>query len=244
VISLRLMRGRPTFAQEKQVQLQVLELLPKDGSRVRAVKLKQKADALGISTKTLYRYLNDLTPEFVRRTVDATSTPPKVYYRRVTDLERRIGRLVSAREPKWTREAKKVYDSMCVVLSLFTHRLASVICDACEKKNAKEAQQYVDRMLDMELRPHLQEIVRFFYRNRDLETGEVKVADYVSDSFLMEEDVEQWIKKYTPNWAKAHVGHLPSSILTQVLIQCNKDDALKEIEDFYKAAEAAKKAHA
>jgi DNA-binding HxlR family transcriptional regulator/rubredoxin len=80
-------RGRPKRdAQNKMME--VLQLLPEDGSPVQAKMLKEKALQAGISPNTLFLYLDKLEENLaVIKKVDISERPPKVYYRRITEEE-------------------------------------------------------------------------------------------------------------------------------------------------------------
>jgi DNA-directed RNA polymerase subunit RPC12/RpoP len=79
--------GRPAaFAEDKLRQ--IYELLPRDGTRVQAKELKEKAMKDAIGPNTLFNYLAVLEKNLhALKEVDATSRPPKVYYRRITEKE-------------------------------------------------------------------------------------------------------------------------------------------------------------
>jgi DNA-binding HxlR family transcriptional regulator len=107
-------KGRPKRdAQNKMME--VLQLLPEDGSPVQAKMLKEKALQAGISPNTLFLYLDTLEKNLaVVKKVDISERPPKVYYRRITEEEldrealKKLPLVLDRVGPKLKRLAEKV----------------------------------------------------------------------------------------------------------------------------------------
>jgi hypothetical protein len=68
---------------EQEKKLEVLEMLPRDGSRIRWSSLEREARTKGMSLRTLRKNLDKLELwGFVERTVDPNKRPPAVCYNR------------------------------------------------------------------------------------------------------------------------------------------------------------------
>lgn len=75
---------RPTYKEEKNIGMKVLNMLPGDGLPVRWIDIEKQARRLGMSLTTVRKRLNEFEQaRIVRRDVTATR-PPSVYYARVS----------------------------------------------------------------------------------------------------------------------------------------------------------------
>lgn len=74
--------GHSPESRERVAQREIYDLLPKDGSEIQWSKLKQAAEKRGISSATLSKHLKSgVKIGVIRRRVDESTYPPKVYYR-------------------------------------------------------------------------------------------------------------------------------------------------------------------
>lgn len=159
-------RGRPKVWGGPNKLDEILDLFPKDGSRIQHKELKRKALEKGISPNTLYLYLRKLEENLqVIKEVDISAKPPKVFYKRLTNKdflrieeihlpEAELTWLRSKEIPTEVRERfeRSYLEKALALLLAYLLRIgerASAIDDYQKRK------EFIDIALDIHLRPLL-----------------------------------------------------------------------------------------
>jgi len=111
-----------------------------------------------------------------------------------------------------------------------------------KRETIEEAGEYVDLMLDVRLHRHIHDLMKLCYKLRVIKHNSIPILCYVIDSFLIsaEETAERWLTNHCPEWAKPFVDYLPHELLVDILLLNEKDEALKEIQNFLSQTKGVK----
>jgi len=162
--------GRPMAFAEDKVR-QIYELLPRNGTRIQAKELKEKAMKEGIGPNTLFNYLAVLEKNLhALKEVDVVARPPKVYYRRITEKEFfGIKETITWAEkqleqirPSIEKLPKEIPPSiktswLAVWLGVLTGYLAIIGSRASEIEDAQRRGEFIDVTLRLHVYPKLLE---------------------------------------------------------------------------------------
>jgi hypothetical protein len=234
-------RGRPKKKDGQDKLIEILKLLPEDGSKIQAKELKQRAHNQKISPNTLFDYLRILEDNFqVIKEVDVPAKPPKVYYKRITEeeffgkelflknqayLER--GWSIAEKLSKTGEELEPLKKSVLVAyLLLFTGYLTKIGSKAREIKDVNKRKEFIDITTRIHLLPNLLKLSSLgYFEPKDWGSGLGAVREMMQKS---KESFGSEIKKIIRPYG------LPSS-----LSGLERFDKLttKEIENLMKVVE-------
>jgi predicted nucleic acid-binding Zn-ribbon protein len=189
-------RGRPKKRDGQDKLIEVLKLLPLDGSKIQAKELKERAHDQGISPNTLFDYLKILENNFqVKKDVDESAYPPKVYYRKLTEEEffgRRNAFLEDEKTLKreWSNFDKvglpkgRVFKKALLApwLLELTRILTKIGSKAREIKDVNKRKEFIDITTRIHLLPKLLEFSSVMYfEPKDWESGLDFIAEFMVD---------------------------------------------------------------
>jgi len=190
-------------------------------------------DHLHLSTATLSRHLKAFVEQgLVKKyvTKEGKRRYPMAYYALPDQLPPLIPELFDMQLPPWEdKQANEAYDTLLLAMFSFISHLESAIDRACERGSITKARSHANLAVDTELRAHISDLVKLFFRYKDLSVGNNKVRFYVGLEFANDDIAEEWFAKYAPRWAKPYAKYIPEEWLASIIIFNEKEEAQKEI---------------
>jgi len=149
-------------------------------------------------------------------------------------LERRREALTALRrkfDEQGTPNIMKEADGMRVLFSSFMTDLTAVLVKACEMHSCAEAERYVELEAVGGLIRGVIDLTRVCYARRDLEIQDVPILGYVHDAFEfdLDEELAEWIRRHTPEWATPYKGKVLDKDLLDILMTAPSQAAIEKL---------------
>ena len=149
-------------------------------------------------------------------------------------LERRREALAALRrkfDEQCTPTIMKEADGMRVLFLSFMTDLIAVLFKACEMNSCAEAERHVELESVGGLIRRVIDLTRVCYARRDLKIQDVPILGYVHDSFEfdLDEELAEWIRRHTPEWATPYKGKVLDKDLLDILMTAPPQAAIEEL---------------
>jgi len=213
--------------------------------------LRRAAKRQGVSTATLAKHLKKFveTGISIKKEKEVKGARlPRTFYRLTSTkpilgerTERELYRLLKETPSlEFTEEEEHAWSHMETALKIFSYSLASLLHRACEVGNPEKAKKYVEYMLDIRLKDEIRDLVKIFYKYRDIKNENIPISSLVEESFMIkaEESAESWLPE---SLMKEFAHYLPTPkimIAWITLTSKSREEVLKRIQEEIRYAQS------